>query len=345
MTWDFIGNTWAVDILRRHLEAGHVRQAYLLAGPPGVGKRTLGLRFAQALTCAAPPEPAAWCGTCRACLHVPSGKFTDLHILEREEDRSRIRVDQVRQLQKQLVLSPLESRLRVALLLDVEHANEEAQNALLKTLEEPSDKVVMLLTADRAELLLPTIVSRCEVLSLRPVPVSALASALTERGVSPEAAHRWAVLANGRPGEALRLAAEPDLDAERKARLDELLGLLVADKSERFAWASEGFGRGQKESLQRRRDQATATLECWQGLWRDVLLAASGAGVPVINQDMSEAIDQMSVVITADEAAEAMLATSRTSEAIQRNADPVLALETLMLDLPHLRSAVRTGWR
>ncbi len=199
------GHEWAEQLLRQHLATGKARQAYLFLGAEGVGKRTLALRLAQALLCTAPPEPGAWCGSCRACRGVPRQQCSDLHTILVEEDRSQIRVDQIRELQRQLVLAPLESRCRVALLPDFDQANEEAQNALLKTLEEPSSQAVLLLTAESGDQLLPTILSRCEVLGLKPVPAAAISAALVGRGAAPDQAALLAALAGGRPGMAFAM--------------------------------------------------------------------------------------------------------------------------------------------
>ncbi len=115
----------------------------------------------------------------------------DLHIVAPETEGGMIKVDQIRDLQRSLILSPYEAKYRIALLLNFHQANANAQNALLKTLEEAPRKVILLLTADSAESLLPTISSRCEILRLRPTGIDSLAAALEERWqVSPaEGAH------------------------------------------------------------------------------------------------------------------------------------------------------------
>jgi DNA polymerase-3 subunit delta' len=342
MSWQMTGHAWAEQLLRQHLASGKVRQAYLFLGAEGVGKRTLGLRLAQALLCTAPPGPGEWCGTCRACRGVPRKQYADLHSIVVEEDRTQIRVDQIRELQRRLVLAPLESRCRVALLADFELANEEAQNALLKTLEEPSSQVVLLLTAESSEQLLPTILSRCEVLALKPVPLETIRASLMARGLPAEQADLLAALAGGRPGKAFGMLADGEPLAQRQAFLDELRGQLRESVIARFEYAAGSFSARRNESILLRRRRAGDMLTCWQTLWRDALLASHQAQVAAVNVDSAELIEEICRNCTPGEIADCLQAIGRTSEAIERFVDPLLAMEALLLDLPSLRPSSPT---
>src|SRR5512134_870562 len=128
--WDLTGHRWAVDLLRRHVANGEARHAYLFAGPPGVGRRTLALRFAQALNCTAPPAPGEYCGQCRACRLIRAAKHPDLSVVEAAREGGILNIDLVRDLQHSLALAPYEARYRVALLHRFQEANDNAQNAL-----------------------------------------------------------------------------------------------------------------------------------------------------------------------------------------------------------------------
>ena len=218
MTWDYIGNEWAVTLLKSHLTNGGLRHAYLFCGPIGVGRRTLGLRFTQALNCPQPVSPGIPCGTCRTCLQIGRMQHPDQVIIQAEEGSHTIKVDQVRQLQQTLSLTTYQAPYRVAMLLNFEDATPSAQNALLKTLEEAPDQVILLLTAQSGEMLLPTIVSRCEVLQLHPLLLGDLTNALQERwGIPQEEAGLLARLSAGSPGGALRLHKNPAELEERRS--------------------------------------------------------------------------------------------------------------------------------
>ena len=201
MGWDILGHEWAAEMLQQHIAAGRLRHAYLFTGPQGVGRRTLALRFAQAVNCTNPSEAGIPCGQCRTCQQIERMQQSDLTIIQSDAEGESLKVDQVRDLQRALALAPYESTYRVALLMRFEEATEGAQNALLKTLEEPNPRVILLVTADDPDNLLLTIASRCELLRLRPMPLDELGKVLVERkGLDENKARLIAHVAGGRPG-------------------------------------------------------------------------------------------------------------------------------------------------
>jgi DNA polymerase-3 subunit delta' len=317
--WGLIGNGWAVDLLRRQLARSTTHHAYLFTGPGGVGRARLALAFAQAILCENPPQPGDWCGACRACRQVPERKYPDLHWIETLEEKQGITIDQVRDLQRQLSLSSLAGGGRVAVLLEVEKASEGAANALLKTLEEPARRVCLVLTASDADEVPPTIASRCELLALRLVPQAEIASALEARGQGPAAAREVAGMANGRPGLALQMISDPALRRRRLAHAAELQETMDLGLAGRFALADRWK---EDEHLEER-------LMVWLTLLGDDVRAAieeaGGEG------SMTGTLPQKAI-----HARQALDAVLRTLEALRRNANVRLALETLMLDLPTL---------
>ncbi|MEK7216302.1 MAG: DNA polymerase III subunit delta', partial [Chloroflexota bacterium] len=173
--WRLIGNAAAVAALQHSLSQDRLAHAYLLVGPEGVGKATLALALAQAVNCLQPDPPCGECGQCRRIAH---GLHPDVTVVTLEEGRREIRINQIRELQVLLNLLPFEGRNRVTIIHDADRMNEEAGNALLKTLEEPPPRVVLALTCRDEEALLPTIRSRCRRVVLNPVGTAELVRAL-----------------------------------------------------------------------------------------------------------------------------------------------------------------------
>ncbi|HNR02006.1 MAG TPA: DNA polymerase III subunit delta' C-terminal domain-containing protein [Anaerolineaceae bacterium] len=328
MSWDLLGHTWAENLLRKHIANNEARHAYLFTGAPGVGRRSLALAFASALNCTQPPLPGDYCGTCRVCRHTERMQLPDLSIVAPENEGGIIKVSQVRELQHTLSLTPYESRYRVALLLNFQLANASAQNALLKTLEEAPEKVVLLLTADAADSLLPTIASRCEILRLRPMAIDALEEALISRWNLPaQKARLYAHLASGRPGMALQMARDPNLLEKRAAWVEELLHLLPANRRERFSAS---------ETLARSRDQLRLMLQVWLSFARDLLLATSGSGEKIVNLDHQAEIERIASGLPARRSLQMVNSLIASLEKLEANANLRLLLDNTLLDIPQI---------
>ena len=330
MTWPILGHTWAADLLAKHISSGGVRHAYLFCGPPGVGRRTLAKQFVQALNCLQPPVPGEACGVCRLCEQTAREQQPDLHIIQMAEEASTIKVEQIRELQRVLSLSPYQARYRVALLTGFERATPGAQNALLKTLEEAPEKVILLLTADSPDNLLPTIVSRCEVLRLRPMAVDGLTEALeTTCQLSQADASLYAHIAGGRPGLALSLARDEKSRDLRDTWIKRLNAALSGGIIERFSMA---------DALSRDKNQLRAGLRIWLTYWRDMMLASSGARATLTNLDQAEALQQAARQIDFSTASRCVAALEEALAGIDLNLNPRLLLEVTLLDWPTINS-------
>ena len=330
--WDLIGHEWAVALLAEHVARQEVRHAYLFVGPKGIGRRTLALRLAQALNCLHPPSPGEACGQCRICDQTGRMQHADLAVVQAEQEGGTLKVDQIRTLQRSLALSPYEARYRMALLLRFEEANHNAMNALLKTLEEPAPQVVLAVTAESPESLLPTIVSRCEVIRLRPLSVEQVTRGLKERrdtlrDIEDEQLNVLAHISGGRPGYAIHLGQHPDLLEIRTKWLEEHWRLMTAGRVERFASA---------EKLAKNQDDLRSAIQIWLSYWRDVLLRAAGSSVPVANLDRLNEIDNLSGWLTVDRIAGFISKLERALVLLDRNANARLTAEVLLLDLPFI---------
>ena len=328
--WNLLGHEWAVEMLKQQLTRDSVRHAYLFTGPPGLCRRTLALRFAQSLNCPQPVAPGEPCGKCRTCQQIERMQYTDLSIIQAEKEGGTLKVEQVRAIRQSLVLKPYQGRYRVALFLRFQEANASAANALLKTLEEAPTQVILILTADSPEQLLPTIVSRCEGLRLRPLPVELVEAHLQEHGADPALSRLLAHISGGRPGYALRLMQDKETLDFRTKRLDDLNSLLKSTRRERFAYAERLTDR-KNEAKERFR----ATLLIWLSFWRDVLLCTSGAVTPPINIDRSAEIEALAGRLSLPAARRLVSAAEEAIDKLERNVNARLLAEALLLDWPH----------
>lgn len=334
MEWNVFGHEWASQLLAQHIAHGEARHAYLFCGPRSVGRRTLALRFAQAVNCLKPPSPGEPCGTCRNCTQTERMQHPDLTILQAETEGATLKIEQVRELMRTLSLMPFQAKRRIALLLRFEEASLGTQNALLKTLEEAPQRVILLLTADSPESLLPTIVSRCEVLRLRPMPLEGLSLALQQRWqVAPSEARRLAHLSGGRVGLALRMLADSSLVEQHQTQLETLWRLMAAPKRERINYADRYGKPGESEKNRERLRQA---LQAWLSLWRDVLLARAGAQTPITNLDWQAQIERLAGQVSLRQARARVSDLERALVRVEANVNPRLLAEVVLLDMPRL---------
>jgi len=298
--WQLVGQTRVVSFLQRSLERGTLAHAYLLVGPPQVGKMTLALDLARALNCEAAEAP---CGTCESCQKIASAKHADVQIIDlagvrnsgEAKFQTEISIDQIRDLQHSASLPPFEGTFKVFIIDGAELLSHEAANSLLKTLEEPVGKVIFILLTTSDRLLPTTIVSRCQRLELMPLAATEIESALHGR-VDIETA---------------------------KAKL------LASLSEERFNYA---FQLATKFS--RNREPVRETLDLWLSWWRDLLLIKAACPNLITNADLEATLISHAQGYRLGQIRDFISSIELALEQLKQNANPQLALEVLMLSIP-----------
>ena len=343
--WGIVGNSWAVELLKRQAvrarggEAG-LHHAFLFCGPAGIGRRTLALRFMQALNCLEPPSEGVPCLKCRTCKAIEEAKHTDLSIIQAEQEGGVIRIEQIRDLLGSLSLSPYMASYRMALILRFERANLHAANALLKSLEEPPPHVIFFLTASREEDVLPTIASRCQTFTLKPMAPHILAQHLRERqGMAEERAELLAHLSGGRFGVACRLDQDPEALQLRDGWLNELMRLTGASLPQRFRFAEKmaDFRYKSPDTVATMKKNLREMLQVWLSFWRDVMVqTAFHTSKALVNIDRVSEIEKISNQMDAALAWTILHNTELLFERWERNVNVRLAFEDYLLDLPNL---------
>ncbi len=336
---EIIGQDRAVGTLRAGLRRGALHHALLFAGPPGVGKGTAARILAQALNCEAgrADEP---CGTCPPCRKIARGVHPDVLVVEEERVMARagrwephpgrapsrdIVVDQIRELvDRRLALKRFEGRCRVVIVDPADAMNPQAQNALLKTLEEPPEDTVLALVASAPDALLPTVRSRCLRISFAPLPDELVAGRLSAAGRPSEEARLAAALAGGSLGRALEVDAEAL--QERRRALEAAAGLSADDAG---AWIA--FARREGED----REAARETCELLLVFLRDVLaLQAGGAPRPAL-PDLGAAARAAAAALSPGEVLRRIAGVRQALGALRQNAAAALALERMLIGWFH----------
>lgn len=332
--WQVIGQDKILSLLDYSLKANAIAHAYLLVGPRHVGKGTLAINLAQALNCDGPELP---CGQCRSCQRIMEGKHADVTPIGLDS-KTEIGIDDIRGLQRLANLPPYEGKCKVFIINDAEYLSTEAANSLLKILEEPPPSVVWLLLAAEEEHLLPTIISRCQRLELKPVPSERIQEILVNSyNVDADKAKILTQLCHGRLGWALSALTNDDILEQRSQRIAKLLSLLTADLGQRFAYAQElasQFGQNRRAGAE--------IIEIWLDWWRDLMLIKGGCKEAIINVDYEIALEEQARGLSLNEIKEFLANLYLLQEEISKNVNPRLALEWLMLNLPRKKLSVKS---
>jgi DNA polymerase III subunit delta' len=378
--WDRLRGSEGTDWLARQIATGQAAHAWLILGPPGAGKRSTAQAMAAALNCT--EMPLVGCGQCSTCLRILRRRHPDVHHVVPEGPL--IPVDVVRDyVTPEAARSPFEGSCKVFIIEEADRMNDPAQNALLKTLEEPQADTVFVLVSDKEDDLLETVRSRCRTVRLEAVPERRIVEVLIEEGAIESGAVLAARASEGHL-ERARVLALDDATGERRAMwlglprrlvspvdaLDaaaEILAEARAAVKEREALQREevvelaeamGEGRGtaaartalakrHRRELRRLEEETLGeALQTLASFYRDVLAVRSRSSETVANLDQ---LDDLQVWAEAEEIKDAALvrAVERCIEArasLTRNANQTLAIEATLVEIARLLpAAARAG--
>jgi len=329
--WQTAGQERIINFLKESITRKSLAHAYLLVGPAHIGKMTLATDMARALNCTTSDPP---CNTCRICQRIGENKFPDVVAINRNTGReakdkrkgTEISIDTVRDfIQKSCNLPPYEGKYKVYVIENAELMSVEAANCLLKTLEEPPPHVVIILLTSEEKALLPTIISRCQKLELKPLPAEETEKALLEKGVQQELARLMSRLAKGCLGWALTACQDAGFMKGRSLRLDELSALITRNWDERFTYIQQ---------LPSDRASAEELLKLWMSYCRDVLLIKYNCDGAVANLDRQNDLKAWANMLTVHEIKEFIDSLNEALTYLSYNANLHLIFEMVMLEMP-----------
>jgi DNA polymerase-3 subunit delta' len=350
---EVVGHARPLGLLSRSIDRGSLPPSLLFTGPEGVGKRLVAQAVAQALNCAVLPGaagdghgagghcgadvspaglPVDACGVCPACRRIARGTHPDAVLLEPGESGA-IKIDAVRVVIAAAGYRPFEGRRRIVIIDEADRVTADAQDALLKNLEEPPASSVFILITARPETLLATVRSRCSRLRFGRLSAGEVARLLVERHkYDDKEAFAAAAVADGSPGRALEAASRAFQDA-REAALGALRTVAGARTARDKLGAASALLSGKSTSA-REREELGTRLQMVASLLRDVALVSSGAPPDgVANRDLGDELALLASRLGGERAMAAFAAADCAAAALARNANPKIVAGWLAVRL------------
>ena len=333
-TKELIGHSGVISFLDHSLQSGRLSHAYLFVGPRHVGKTAVALYLAKAVNCQG--EGKKPCDSCSQCRRIESRQHTDVQVIgipaseEGGQGTTRIKIESIRELQRQASIHPYEGTCRVYIIDGAELLSHEAANCLLKTLEEPPPNVLLILLTTNEASVLPTVLSRCQRIELRSMSIQELAQDLTRQlSMENERAALLARLSGGCPGWALLAAQDDSILKGRLNTLDRLMNIVEIGLEGRFRYSSELASLFSKD-----RQSGQGMLDQWLSWWRDLLLVKGGADHYATNAHRLKELEEQSQRYSLSTIRAFIHCIEEAQSQLEHNANPRLALDVLMLKLP-----------
>lgn len=320
---DIVGQSSVVNRLKQIIESQRIGHAYLLVGPEGIGKKTIANIFARGIMCKSQGHRP--CDLCRSCRQFNSGNHPDVYRV-RKGDKASIGVEQIRNMLEDMHLRPYESDRKVYIIEDAHVMTVQAQNAFLKTLEEPPFFATIILLAEKANELLPTILSRCQVFRLQRLTREEVCTIITGHFDMPrERAMLFAGLSDGLPGKGLQLAGSQEFHQMRSDIFEFLEKILDYSEIDRMA---------QWELFNQYKDRIDEILDMLAIWFRDVLAyKETGDFELVINIDRLTMLEKQASLFTSRRIRSIIECIEHTRRMLKGNANYQLTIENLLLNI------------
>ena len=354
LNWPLIGNSHIIDFLSKSIVNNKVANAYIFLGPQDLGKTTVASYFAKSLLCQSQAKfrkgdivsPCGECVSCQAFARIKKSNFGqnqeedsgiihgDFHLVEREKDKKNISIEQAREFIKGLNLSSFLGSYKVGIIKEADSLSLEAANALLKTLEEPKEKVVIILIAANLESIPATIISRSQVLNFYPVKTDIIHNYLVdEHKVSRSLAKNLSKISLGRPALAVKFLKDKDFYKDYADKAKIFLDFARQDINERFSGIEKIIGSG--FSGQEGSKRALRILEIWQGVARDLLLLDLGQKDLIQHHIMAEELTRQREKFSPGTAVLIKIIKNLEAgkEYLKANVNPKLVLENISINL------------
>lgn len=313
-----------LKMLKNSIVKNRVAHAYLLEGMRGTGKRETGMLIAKALLCEAPLEGYQPCEHCLTCRRINNGNHPDVHVLE--PDGLSIKKQQIKELQEEFSKKAVESERKIYMIVHADKMSVSAANSLLKFLEEPGSQTVALLLTEQIQQILPTILSRCQILSFNPLLPDVMAKQLEEKGIDGQNAFLLAHLTNNLD-EALALNVD-DWFAQAQKIVLKLYEMLEKNPLEAMVSLQVEWNQHFKE-----KEQIDRGLDLLLLIFKDLLYIQLGKQEQVIFKKESERLKRFALRLSSLRLAEQMSAILEAKRKLQANMNPQLLMEQLVLKL------------
>ena len=352
------------SFLTSAVTSGRTSHAYLFVGAPGSGKLDAAWALAQALLCER--DQAGGCGACDGCARVARHTHPDVHYFAPESATGYL-IGQVRDMLEDVALAPIRARRKVYIVDRAEQLRANTANALLKTLEEPPANVTFILLGTSTDVMLPTIVSRCQCVPFRMLSSRESAEAVAHATGVDLARCRMAVSVAGSPSRAIEFLKSADRQEARRAMLRAVDALARADEADILLGARDLMGtikapladvkstqqavleqnadylsrgalkqledRNKRELSARERSGIMEALASVRSLLRDVLMSLEGASDAIVNEDARDIVERLARATSTPGVVAALDAVERTERRIARNVTPQLAIEVMLFDI------------